>query len=519
MKESKIIIISLYIFTLVITIIFHSLGAFSDLNGIAFNILCNLYSGILIGLITSYCTYFIEKKKIINDVYNCFWNLYVNLSNEIGSSNLNYVNTKTFNDMFISDTLKLNNLLDNYSAFIPKKYDKYIKIINPKMNNIKFDNIFTAEGITVEFLKQLLLEIEEMLVLINSKKFFKNRKLYNIAFSLINPNSEEKNKILDSNTFKVHTKLKEHNLVKIFLERTLEVLFKWYNTKKGDFMKKNIKLAVIVSLIIIIFVFIIPIGINVLFKFDLNIWWLESEWLAGDALVFYGSIISTIIGIVGVYITINIAQKNYRDDIVNQALPFFAINFLTRKYIPLDYFNLDDIDEENVINENKDDNIEYRLRKINFILSDREIRITTELTPEQVDLIKHNGEAKKHVNPGQIIITKTNLFSQAIELENVGKGTAINVRIGINKFETEDKDKNLLMPVNLKPNEFFYINVFSEDFSDNISGKYILEINYSDIYNNEYIQEYPFEIKFQNKDGQDGYMVDFEYRIEQKRIT
>lgn len=40
---------------------------------------------------------------------------------------------------------------------------------------------------------------------------------------------------------------------------------------------------------------LIPIIIiNILFKFDFNIWWLESEWSAGDALSFYGGLLSFI---------------------------------------------------------------------------------------------------------------------------------------------------------------------------------------------------------------------------------
>ena len=45
---------------------------------------------------------------------------------------------------------------------------------------------------------------------------------------------------------------------------------------------------------ILFLIFFIPLLINILFKFDFNIWWLESEWSAGDALNFFGSILSFI---------------------------------------------------------------------------------------------------------------------------------------------------------------------------------------------------------------------------------
>lgn len=56
-------------------------------------------------------------------------------------------------------------------------------------------------------------------------------------------------------------------------------------------MKNFIKFISIVIVILFI-LFFIPLLINVLFKVDFNIWWLESEWSAGDALNFFGSILS-----------------------------------------------------------------------------------------------------------------------------------------------------------------------------------------------------------------------------------
>lgn len=42
----------------------------------------------------------------------------------------------------------------------------------------------------------------------------------------------------------------------------------------------------------IITIMLISLVINILFKYDFNIWWLESEWSAGDALNFYAGILS-----------------------------------------------------------------------------------------------------------------------------------------------------------------------------------------------------------------------------------
>lgn len=55
-------------------------------------------------------------------------------------------------------------------------------------------------------------------------------------------------------------------------------------------MKKVLKILLIIMILITIIM--IPLVINILFKYDFNIWWLESEWSAGDALNFYAGILS-----------------------------------------------------------------------------------------------------------------------------------------------------------------------------------------------------------------------------------
>ena len=51
-------------------------------------------------------------------------------------------------------------------------------------------------------------------------------------------------------------------------------------------------------------------------------------WNAADLLSYYGTIVAAGIGIVGVYFTVYIANKNYRDDAKNRILPYIAINVI-----------------------------------------------------------------------------------------------------------------------------------------------------------------------------------------------
>ena len=51
-------------------------------------------------------------------------------------------------------------------------------------------------------------------------------------------------------------------------------------------------------------------------------------WNTTDILSYYGSIASALIGILGVYFTVYIANKNYREDAKSKILPYIAINVI-----------------------------------------------------------------------------------------------------------------------------------------------------------------------------------------------
>lgn len=94
-------------------------------------------------------------------------------------------------------------------------------------------------------------------------------------------------------------------------------------------MKKFFKCILIVLLCLI--VALIPLVINIAFKFDFKIWWLESEWSAGDALSFYGTVLSFIgtisLGIVTIWQTkkSNEISKKLLDKDLLESIDFILI--------------------------------------------------------------------------------------------------------------------------------------------------------------------------------------------------
>lgn len=75
----------------------------------------------------------------------------------------------------------------------------------------------------------------------------------------------------------------------------------------------------------IIFIVAIPLGINSLFKLTSPLDIFVAEWEAGDALAFYGVMLASATTIIGVYISIEYAQRNYRVDEANRVKPYLAL--------------------------------------------------------------------------------------------------------------------------------------------------------------------------------------------------
>ncbi len=57
----------------------------------------------------------------------------------------------------------------------------------------------------------------------------------------------------------------------------------------------------------------------------------DHMWSAADVLSYYGAIIAASIGVIGVYFTVYIANRNYREDARNRTLPYIAIDVINNK--------------------------------------------------------------------------------------------------------------------------------------------------------------------------------------------
>lgn len=190
MKEARIITIIFIVLSVVMAPILYFCSLFNsnfDWCGIG----TNLYCGIIVGLITSVCQYFIAKNRIINNIYSLYFDLYRTYYYTKNNSFLYHYNAYNLYKRMCELSPKVSENLSEYHAFF-RKYDKIYFKLNPKIlcpsgfrrnNIIKSIFLFFNKKQFIETFSPFMKDVENILININETKFIKDRdemiKLYN----------------------------------------------------------------------------------------------------------------------------------------------------------------------------------------------------------------------------------------------------------------------------------------------------------------------------------------------------
>jgi len=263
----------------------------------------------------------------------------------------------------------------------------------------------------------------------------------------------------------------------------------WYLKNK----KKYLWIITIILLSVIIGPLLISWGFRTKAPFD----WLIAEFDASALLSYYGALIASVIAILGVYLTIQYSQKNYKEDVKNRVLPFITI-----------YYLRDDTIQKDVNNDIKS---EYKSQDYYFVLTKEKIRCKSTLLGVQQDLIDSNGMTyNKNAVSEQWGIK--NYIYIPLEIENIGNGVATKLSFGLNKQSVKESEWDRAPAISLKTFSPFRIYIFSESPMD-VLGKYILSFCYEDIYCNMYKQDFIIEIEH---DSEKGILTTVVLNVEQK---
>ncbi len=253
-------------------------------------------------------------------------------------------------------------------------------------------------------------------------------------------------------------------------------------------------------LLVITCFIIVPLLINIMFKYDFGICILQAEWEAGDALAFYGVILAAILAVYGVYMTIGVSNNNYKDNLRNNVLPFFSVyNLKTKSRKNMLFVGLNGNNDKSDDKETQMDTgyHEYKIQDYYYILNEGVIEIKDGLTQKQKELLESGGFIWR-TNNGVSMLTASDHICHPMEIENVGNGAAISFRIGFNRKKDNEKDWKYTYGIPVKVGEKIMIHIFSEDCgkqSQNL-GEYVLDFQYKDIYGNKYSQMHDIKIEY-----------------------
>lgn len=240
-----------------------------------------------------------------------------------------------------------------------------------------------------------------------------------------------------------------------------------------------------------IFIVAIPFGINSLFKLTSPSDIFIAEWGAGDALAFYGVMLASATSIIGVYISIEYAQRNYRIDEINRVKPYFALTHCNSqsKLNPSALFNSGGVETNT---DEKNQNVftceEYRLKEIYIVIEQTTITFRERLSNAQRQRLESDRIGLCKRGEGCQPFKAHSLIYMTFEVENVGNGAATNTKIAFYKKGEERMGVSLYT---VKKGDLFKFHIFCDDENIVKGNDYVIELIYGDIIGNDYSQKYP----------------------------
>ena len=254
-------------------------------------------------------------------------------------------------------------------------------------------------------------------------------------------------------------------------------------------MKKNrliwLALAGIVLLLLIVGV---PVVINELYKRNSGY---MTIWGAADVLSYYGMIIAALVGVGGVYFTVYVSTRQYREDARNRILPIIEVNGITQTQPESLFSELDNSfsTQEDLLDQ-ADGWLFFKKKKKN-------IAVLREPKKDDLVLILESTVIwKRGTTDARMYVRDSENVCLPLEIENIGNGIARRLSVGLcKKSESPHYETEIILRQNGKRK----IYIFSKEKFDDIKGQYLITVIYSDIAGNRYRQVFPLELATNEK--------------------
>ena len=208
-------------------------------------------------------------------------------------------------------------------------------------------------------------------------------------------------------------------------------------------------------------------------------------------LAFYGVMLASATTIVGVYISIEYAPRNYRLDEANRVKPYLALtHYKSHSKSNLLSDSVASQESRNEGNQNQDTPVyeEYKLKKVYITITKTAIEFKDKLPDTQLQRLKSGGFEWFNHGEGCCSLQAHSFVSMPFEAENVGNGAATNTMVA---FYKKGEGRRGVSLYTLKQCDSFYFHIFCDD-ADIVDGsEYVIEFVYGDIIGNYYSQKYP----------------------------
>lgn len=178
MKEAKILT---YIFGLSLILTCCSLLFIPVLRqGICYDVVMGIITGLIVSLMGVITQYFIQKGRIKNDIFNCYFDLYKKIYNVEKMHTFFGYNWISLYKQIEKFSVDYSKLISEYSSFVNNKYSLLYKKLNPSIK-VDYDvyNIKNIAKLLLPFnhkkFKEIIipfkLELEQTMKTLNNKKF------------------------------------------------------------------------------------------------------------------------------------------------------------------------------------------------------------------------------------------------------------------------------------------------------------------------------------------------------------
>lgn len=276
---------------------------------------------------------------------------------------------------------------------------------------------------------------------------------------------------------------------------------KTHSLKTQNFLCKYKQALKFVS-VLLFFALVGPLFLNWFFYLPSLCPVFNVGWGIEDALSYYGTMVAAVATVVGVYVSIEAAQKNYHEDEVNKVKPYLALT-LYHSACNVRLFGDDQNNSSTHEKDNPPSYEEYILDKVCIVIENQQILFKRKLSDEQRKIVETYGIHLRDIGNLEYVIDSGNYIDLPLMIENIGNGAATNMYIG---FYRKDDDARGINLYTFKVGQVAHCEIFSNAPKEELFGEYILNMTYGDISGHHYSQRYPITIGAPG--NQYGYTID-----------